>query len=92
MKKRVHVHYRGMVQGVAFRFTAERIAQGLDIDGWVRYLADGRVELLCEGDEKLLIEFLRKIQTGTLRQYIQDTDVSWSDATGEFKDFQIRFW
>jgi acylphosphatase len=81
-----------MVQGVAFRFTAERIAQGLDIDGWVRNLADGRVELLCEGDEKLLIEFLKKIQTGTLKQYIQDTDVSWSDATGEFKNFEIRFW
>ncbi len=92
MKRRVQVYYSGMVQGVGFRFTAERIAQGLSLAGWVKNLADGRVELLCEGEEAALSDLLKKIKGGIMKRYVETAEVSWSGATGEFKDFQIRFW
>lgn len=92
VKKRVHVYYSGMVHGVGFRFTAEHIAHQLGVSGWVKNLPDGRVELLSEGEEKALKEFLGKIRNGPLKDYIQDVDISWSEPTGEFKDFDIRFW
>ncbi|MFH1752783.1 MAG: acylphosphatase [Candidatus Omnitrophota bacterium] len=91
MKKRVQVYYSGMVQGVGFRFTAERVAQGLGLGGWVRNIPDGRVELVCEGEEEALSDLLKKIKAGTLKQYIQDAKISWSSATGEFEGFAIRF-
>ncbi|MBL7068962.1 MAG: acylphosphatase [Candidatus Omnitrophica bacterium] len=87
----MRVLYSGMVQGVGFRFTAEAVAQRLGVVGWVKNLPDGRVELLCEGDEEVLKGLFSDIKNGTLRNYIRDTDVSWSEATGEFKDFDIRF-
>jgi acylphosphatase len=39
----------GMVQGVGFRFFAERIAARLGVGGFVRNLLDGRVEVYAIG-------------------------------------------
>jgi acylphosphatase len=90
MKKRVHAYYAGTVQGVGFRFTAERAARELGIVGWVRNLRDGRVEILVEGDESLLKDFLAKIKK-RMGYYIRDTDIELREPTGEFSDFEIAF-
>lgn len=89
-RKRVEAFYSGMVQGVGFRFTAESFAIDLGIYGGVKNLADGRVQVVAEAEEDTLKEFL-----GRLKQYfshhIKSVDISWQEATGEFRDFQIRF-
>ena len=90
MNKRVHVYYSGRVQGVGFRFTAEAIAQDLGAAGWVKNLPDGKVELLCEGEEKQLHKVLEKIDS-QLSSYIRQKNVNWMPATGEFNNFEIRF-
>lgn len=90
MKKRIHVFYIGRVQGVGFRFTAEDIANDLGICGWVKNLRDGRVEVVAEAEEEVLKDFLARINQYFSR-YIQDVDIQWQAATGEFKDFGIRF-
>ena len=51
MTKRFHAYYSGSVQGVGFRFAAQRAASNFGLTGWVRNLGDGRVEVLCEGKE-----------------------------------------
>lgn len=91
MKKRIHVFYSGRVQGVGFRFTAERIAHALGINGWVRNLRDGRVEVVAEGDGPKLTEFLDRIEKGPLQHYIRDADTTWEDSRGEFSTFGIVF-
>jgi len=91
MKKRLHVYYSGTVQGVGFRFTAERIAVNLGLNGWVRNLFNGGVEVVCEGDESRLIDFLNKMKNGSIKHYITGAQVTWQEATGEFEDFTIRF-
>ena len=92
MKKRLHVYYSGTVQGVGFRFTAERIASQLGLTVWVKNLPDGRVEAVCEGEEDMLNEFLDKVKNGPLRHYIRRADTAWSEASGEFGSFEIKFW
>lgn len=89
MPTRVHVFYSGNVQGVYFRATAERIAQGRAVTGWVRNLPDGRVELLAEGERAALEDVLGAIERAKAPN-IRDADAHWLEATGEFRGFVIR--
>lgn len=91
MEKRIHIFYSGRVQGVGFRFTVEDVAIELGLTGWVKNLRNGRVETVVEGDEGKLKTFLETMRIGPMRNYISKEDVRWSEFTGEFKDFQIRY-
>ncbi len=44
----------GRVQGVGFRYWAIGEARRLGLSGWVRNLADGRVEILALGDQAVI--------------------------------------
>ena len=88
--KRVRLSYSGSVQGIGFRYTAERLANSLKLTGWARNLSDGQVEVLCEGAERDIEIFIRKIDD-VFKGYIRAVDTQWSEAAGEFDDFGIRF-
>ena len=92
MKKRVHVFYSGRVQGVGFRITAEETAHELGVSGWVKNLRDGRVELVAEAEEATLKKYLAAIRTGSMKNFIADVDISWSEALETFDDFEIRYY
>ena len=92
MEKRVHVFYAGRVQGVGFRLTAEETAQGFGVVGWVKNLRDGRVELAAEAEEGTLKRFLEAIRTGPMKNFITAVEASWSNATGTFERFEIRYY
>lgn len=53
--------FEGRVQGVGFRYSVKQLAMGFDITGWIKNLADGRVELQIMGEEEEVDEFLREI-------------------------------
>ena len=91
MRKQAHLYYSGMVQGVGFRWTVERLALALDIDGFVKNLPDGRVEVVSEGEEEEVKTFLNRIKSGSLSQYIRALEESWQEPTGEFSGFSIEF-
>jgi acylphosphatase len=90
MKNQVHVFYSGKVQGVGFRFAAQRIAYETGVFGRVKNLSDGRVEVLAEADVDSLKQFLQRMHE-YFQRYIQDEDIDWQPATGEFKEFSIKF-
>ena len=76
---------------MGFRFTTENLALSLGLTGWVKNLADGKVEAVCEGEEAQLVRFLEKMRNGPMKPYIRGVESDWSEATGEFHDFAIRF-
>lgn len=92
MKKRIHVYYSGRVQGVGFRITAEETAQDLGVVGWVKNLRDGRVEVVAEAEEATLERFLEAIRTGSMKNFIKQVELSWSDASDTFDEFEIRYY
>ena len=92
MKRRIHVYYAGRVQGVGFRMTAEDVARECGVVGWVKNLRDGRVEVVAEAEETILQRFLELLRTGDMRNFIRTAEVSWSDASNVFDEFEIRYY
>ena len=65
--------FRGRVQGVGFRVTAQEIAHNYGLTGTVRNLPDGNVELIAQGIRKDLDEFVEAV-TERFRKNIQGLD------------------
>lgn len=87
---RAHIFIEGRVQGVFYREWALRQAQGLRLTGWVRNLADGRVEVVAEGQKSKLVKLIELIKEGPRLAKVEQIDVNWEKATGEFEEFSIR--
>lgn len=67
---------RGRVQGVGFRFFAERAAREFGIRGWVRNLPDGTVETFAEGEADAVAGYLEKLRRGPLGSRVDAVDVN----------------
>ena len=80
---RYTVHFSGRVQGVGFRYTAQRAAAKLSVSGFVRNLSDGRVRLVAEGNEGQLVRLVDDVNQA-MAGYISEHTVEQSAATGEF--------
>ncbi len=87
---RAHVFYSGRVQGVGFRYTAERLALDLGLCGFVKNLPDSRVELVCEGSKEKVEALLRDIKEN-LGSHIKKTNCAWEAPTQNFQDFTVEF-
>ena len=64
-QRRVHVLVEGRVQGVFFRAYTRDKAEELRLNGWVRNLADGRVEACIEGAATAVEEMLQWFGRGS---------------------------
>jgi len=71
----------GMVQGVGFRFYTQRIAEKLRVNGFVRNLRDGRVEVFAMGTGEQHIELRKLLDRGPLGSDV--TEVLEEPATIE---------
>lgn len=85
----MHIFYAGHVQGVGFRYTVKSVAAGFEVNGTVRNLPDGRVEVVAEGDAAELKAFQEAIRNEGLAGLIRDEQVEWSDAQGGLRGFEI---
>ena len=81
--KRLHGFVSGRVQGVFFRAHTEKKAQQLELQGWVRNLVDGRVEVAAEGSEQALKAFLEWLHEGPPAAHVDRVDTTWEPASGE---------
>jgi acylphosphatase len=67
-----HLLIQGEVQGVFFRDSARKEALKLGISGWVKNLENGDVELMVQGDESSLHQFLDWCKQGPPKAVVRD--------------------
>jgi len=79
----------GRVQGVWFRESCRDQAQATGVAGWVRNLADGRVEVVLEGPPGAVDEVLAWCRRGPGRARVDRVDVVEEAPVGE-QGFRVR--
>jgi len=82
----------GYVQGVFFRAFVSRRATELGLTGYVRNLPNGEaVEVLAEGERKRLEELISHLKVGPPTAKVERVVTSWSEYTGSYSRFSIRY-
>jgi acylphosphatase len=84
-----HVYYTGRVQGVGFRYSAQRLAESFAVTGYVRNLPDGKVELVAEGAPDQVDSFLDAVAR-RMSDYIERSRIEDALPSG-FGEFTIRY-
>jgi acylphosphatase len=77
------LHIEGRVQGVGYRAWMAREAARLGLDGWVRNLADGRVQALVAGDEAAVQAMLTLCRRGPFLARVSEITEEFAEAPEE---------
>ena len=64
-------------------------ATGYEVTGTVANLPNGQVKLVAEGERGELEAFREGVRNSGLKRFIQDEQVSWSEASGEYRGFEM---
>jgi acylphosphatase len=88
MKKSVRVYISGTVQGMFFRNFIKENAEKIGVNGFVRNLEDGRVEVFIEGDTESVSKMIGICEKGQRDSEIQNVEVKPEKHQG-FRNFKI---
>jgi acylphosphatase len=80
----------GRVQQVGYRFFAQRAAARHQVLGYVRNLADGRVEALAEGQAESVEFFKHDLAAGPAFAIIEHIEEINVEPTGHYSLFRIE--
>jgi acylphosphatase len=80
----------GEVQGVGYRFFAQRAAARHQVLGYVRNLPDGRVEALAEGTMESVEAFKHDLATGPTFSVVENIEEINVESTGNYALFRIE--
>ncbi len=83
-----HLLISGRVQGVYYRESMRQEAEQLGVTGWVRNLADGRVEAMVQGSDSAVAAIIEWARRGP--PAAQVNEILIAPADGHFSDFSRR--
>jgi acylphosphatase len=81
---------RGSVQGVGYRYFAQRSAARHQVRGYVRNLADGRVEAFAQGAEPSVEAFKHDLMAGPTYSSVEDVEEIVLEPNRAFSSFRIE--
>lgn len=87
---RIRVFVSGRVQGVGYRLNTQRQARHLGLKGWVRNLADGRVEAVFEGTHPQVSAMVNWCHHGPLSAQVKEVRVDTESPEG-IAQFEVRY-
>ncbi|WP_292395809.1 acylphosphatase [Methanoculleus sp. UBA303] len=87
--KRFVATARGRVQRVSYREHVYNETFDRNISGYVKNLDTGEVEIVAEGSEEVLREFINEINIIQRPIAVKSFTIRWEEATGEYATFEI---
>ena len=89
--KAVHILISGRVQGVGFRWFAEKRASELAVTGYVRNLPEGDVEVLAQADDQTLESFCRELRQGPRFAEVDEFSMKPVPVDVSLQGFGVRY-
>lgn len=87
---RARLLIQGRVHGVGYRANTRRMANKLNLKGWVRNLRNGDVEMIVEGSEVEVDRLIAWCHRGPTSAYVSKVRVDKSEAIHEFDGFAVK--
>lgn len=85
----LHLVIHGRVQGVFFRDSMRREAQGFKVTGWARNMANGTVEAMVQGEQFAVDSIVQWAHHGPERAQVSKVEVE--AGSGTFQQFEILY-
>ena len=89
--KQIHVFVTGRVQGVFFRQSTIVMAMKNNVNGWVRNLDDGRVEIVAQGQEQNIDNLSNWCRTGPANSRVDEFELKEESILEKFENFEVRY-
>ena len=80
----------GQVQGVGFRYFAQRSAARHQVRGYVRNLEDGRVEAIAQGPDKNVEAFKHDLTAGPRFSQVDEVEEIVLEPNQPYSTFRIE--
>ncbi len=89
--ERYLIIFKGRVQGVGFRYTAQRYAIDFNLTGYVKNLDNGDVEAQVQGEELMINYFIRTMSSIKAYIYVEDYFIKKIELVPNEKKFSIKY-
>lgn len=90
-KVQKHIFLSGRVQGVGFRHFTRQQARRFNIEGWVRNLRDGRVEVMMEGAPEDIERMMSQLKKGPGTAKVTDIAIeNEGRANSDYRTFEVK--
>lgn len=90
-KMQIYVLISGKVQGVGFRNFTRTNAKQIGVNGYAKNLANGKVEVVAEGEKLKLNALIEKLREGPRSSRVDAIEIEERKFTGEFETFGVRY-
>lgn len=81
---------RGIVQGVGFRYFAQRSAARHQVKGYVRNLVDGAVEAFVQGSPEMVEAFKHDLTAGPTYSRVEEIEELVVDTNSQYSTFRVE--
>ncbi|MBI5403500.1 MAG: acylphosphatase [Ignavibacteriae bacterium] len=79
----------GVVQGVGFRYFCFKKAVEYNISGYAKNLINGDVEVIAQGEEGLVNDFVKELKIGPRYSNVKSVNMEKIDVEKEYPQFLI---
>lgn len=82
---------KGRVQGVGFRWFVQQKATEFGVNGYVKNLYSGGVQIEAEGERGRVEELIKAVKVGPRFSKVVDVAIEWQEFTGKYDSFEVTF-
>ena len=90
MEVSAHIVVKGLVQGVGYRYFVSTRARQFGLNGLVRNLSDGNVEVIAEGERTAIELLIGELKIGPRSAHVADIQITWGTAGHHGRGFFVE--